>query len=426
MKNELTIFALILMLLFCSIMAVNASTWQPNGSTWAISTVDSLGQDPSLTLDSNGRPHISYQDLENDDLKYAFWDGSSWIRTTVDSVSYVGYTSSLALDSNDRPHISYSFRWIPFNSKYAVLEGNSWKITNVDFNGSMSSSLALDSKGRPHISYSSTSLWYVFWNGTFWKSTIVDSSGNVGEYLSLAMDSKDQPHICYCLYEKSIYSDHKNGILKYARFSGANWEFMTIDSVGLSTDINLVLDSNDRPHITYCDGNAPYHLKYAVLENNSFNSITVDPDIAAGIYSSLAIDCNNRPHIAYYDITNSTYYDDTNTLRLDTATGILKYARFTGADWEILTVNSQKAGFDMSLVLDGNDQPHISYYDLVNHDLKYAVLASSTPMAPLDSQATASNGEVTLLYVASIVLALILGLIAIIIVKKAKSKGKSG
>ena len=71
-------------------------------SVWHIETVDSygkVGEDPSIALDSNDHPHISY--YGNGNLKYAYYDGSSWHIETVDSD---GWGSSIALDSNDHPH----------------------------------------------------------------------------------------------------------------------------------------------------------------------------------------------------------------------------------------------------------------------------------------------------------------------------------
>ena len=66
-----------------------------------------MGRDTSLALDASGRPHISYLDSTNKDLKYAFYDGSGWQIQTVDSAGEVGEHNSLALDASGQPHISY-------------------------------------------------------------------------------------------------------------------------------------------------------------------------------------------------------------------------------------------------------------------------------------------------------------------------------
>src|SRR5665647_2902206 len=394
--SEFVVFFLIIMLLILPMTnaqitssyvsptgSTEASIWSPVASEWTISTVDSSSYDPSLELDKNEMPHISYKDQTKADLKYAFWDGSSWVTQTVDSTYNAGYNPSLELDNNSQPHISYGVRGsLSYNSNgqymevdslnYAVREGNSWKITAVG--DVFSSVMKLDSNDQPHISYSSGgSLWYVYWNGSSWIKMNVDSAGHYGPYLSLALDSCNQPSIAYYKYKNT--ENFSNGALMYAWFSGAGWEIMTVDSEVDGNDINLVLDHSGQPHISYSNKYAPYSLKYAVLEDGLWRITAVDPSIPVGVFSSLALDSEDQPHIVYCDITNNTNYDATSS--------ILKYAWFSGTDWKTMTIESNLG--DFSLVLDKNDRPHISYVDLQNHDLKYAVLASSpspTPTVP--------------------------------------------
>jgi len=71
-----------------SISMVFSSGWG-----WSIQTVDSdgeVGLYTSIALDSAGRPHISYCDWTNGDLKYAHWTGSYWEIQTVDSGDFMG------------------------------------------------------------------------------------------------------------------------------------------------------------------------------------------------------------------------------------------------------------------------------------------------------------------------------------------------
>lgn len=98
---------IILLFLLSSVLPLNVSCAE---TTWSIQVVDSVGTvgySSSLALDLNGRVHISYLDDTNDDLKYAWWNGSGWVIQVVDSPGMVGRFPSLALDSSGRAHISY-------------------------------------------------------------------------------------------------------------------------------------------------------------------------------------------------------------------------------------------------------------------------------------------------------------------------------
>jgi hypothetical protein len=48
-----------------------------------------------------------YYDETSHDLKYGYVDASGWHTQTVDSAGDVGMYTSLALDASGRPHISY-------------------------------------------------------------------------------------------------------------------------------------------------------------------------------------------------------------------------------------------------------------------------------------------------------------------------------
>jgi len=90
-----------------------------DGTSWLTETVDSAGSvggSTSLALDASDHPHISYFDYDNFDLKYAHLDSSGlgqaqgWQIETVDGracLVNVGLYTSLALDASGRPHISY-------------------------------------------------------------------------------------------------------------------------------------------------------------------------------------------------------------------------------------------------------------------------------------------------------------------------------
>jgi hypothetical protein len=142
-----------------------------DGSSWISETVDSsmdAGYYTSLALDTSSQPHISYFDWWNQALKYARLEGTTWISETVDpgvpGVIGAGRYTSLALDATSRPHISYCLCDILSRQcddlKYAYFDGTSWLSETVDAGDppgagwvGSHTSLALDANGHPHISY---------------------------------------------------------------------------------------------------------------------------------------------------------------------------------------------------------------------------------------------------------------------------------
>jgi hypothetical protein len=340
--------------------------WEPGGistPTWVTQTVDSssdVGFYTSLALDSSDSPHISYFDGLNRELKYAMWNGSSWVSQTVDSGN-VGLFTSLALDNSDAPHISY-YNDLNDDLKYAMWNGSSWVVQTVDGSSSAGeyTSLTLDSSDAPHISYhdfANGDLKYAMWNGSSWVSQTVDSSGFVGQYTSLALDSSDIPHISYY--------DLSNNYLKYAMWNGSSWVSQTVDSSGGGgLFISLALDSSDAPHISYYG----IALKYAMWNGSSWVIQTPDSSgSVVGRYTSLALDSSDTPHISYYDAGN----------------GDLKYAIWNGTSWVIQTVDSGgDVGSFTSLALDSDGRPNISYHDSSRQELKIAQQRLTAVISP--------------------------------------------
>jgi len=254
-----------------------------------------------------------------------------------------------------------------FLYSYPVL-ADLWNIETVDSESKWihgGNSIALDDSGNPSISYDASPtdfmqsvIKYAKWTGSKWDIETVDSAGNLG-LSKLAIDSSNNPHIAYTWVDATGYIRN----LKYAKWTGSKWDIETVDSAGGDTgkQPSLALDSSNNPHIAYVEGT--YTIKYAKWTGSKWDITTV----SSGGYSlapSLALDSSNNPHIAY-------------PFRVGSSDTVLKYAKWTGSKWDITTVdpgdpNLNRHGGRASLVLDTNDNPHISYDDCTKGSLKYA------------------------------------------------------
>ncbi|KKK47149.1 hypothetical protein LCGC14_3158110, partial [marine sediment metagenome] len=177
-----------------------------------------------------------------------------------------------------------------------------------------------------------------------WQIEIVDGSGAGGTFTNIALDIHGTPHFSY----KSNYSQ------MYATWDdfALDWQTAVVDSGGggsFGSGNSLALDVMGRPHISYARTLSVYALKYAYW-NGAWQVQTVSAPGPVIEYTSIALDTFGRPRISYYERWSSP-----------TSPASLKYAAWNGAFWQIQTIDTT-GGRWSTLVLDGSDYPHISYY----------------------------------------------------------------
>jgi hypothetical protein len=339
------------------------------GPEWYITTVDDdgpVGMMCNIALDAADRPHIVYHDRtwpprELMSLRYAFYDGVAWRITEVDTGD-AGEYCDIAIDSSGRPHISYNkcFDWKTCRGqlKYAYYDGSSWHVEVVDDSGyaGLHTSIALDSHDRPHIAHRENlggyngSLKYSYYDGSSWHTEIIETGADLGYYTSIAIDSHDNPHISYYYHDY----DTRDRRLKYARYDGSRWRVETVDnSRGAGSHTSLALDAADRPHISYTE-DITTCLKYAYFDGSRWRITVVVPE-NADHSTSLALDGVGRPHISFCE----------ELLGLPVVIGHLKYAYYDGVEWQITYIEKGGDNFIVglynSLALDSYGDPHIAY-----------------------------------------------------------------
>ena len=276
-------------------------------SGWEIEIVDSagyVGRFNSIALDSTDKPHISYCSCTNsscntcNDLKYAWYDGNIWNIEWADTTGDVGGYTSLALLEN-KPHISY-YDFTNGNLKFAYKDSLGTPHTGVVDNSADDvgryTSLALGFSNR-HISYYNATdehLMYAYFNGTSWSTQTLDSTTYTGAHSSLDLCRSSSPGGARIAY-------FSNGDMKYAhKYIFGGWNFVTYNS-DAPAGISLALDLNCLIHISYYN---MYNgdLKYFYDTSSGFITEIIDNEGDVGDYiSSLVLDADGHPHISYYD-----------------------------------------------------------------------------------------------------------------------------
>ncbi len=306
---------------------------QPDGLSygWLIDRVDTPQffynmTSRSLAYDKNGYPHFAYG---GDHLYHAWYDGS-WHQETVDAGFGVGQYAAIAMDKNNYAHISY---YDCFNGdlKYAYYNGSNWVLSLID-------TPATTTNAPEEVAPQPLSTFEQLGKdlapqrlapqpegaNSILSPTLTEISG-VGKYSSIALDSHNYPHISYY--------DQVNRSLKHAYWNGSQWIRETVDKTKEAGKYSsIAIDDNDHPRISYLTDSIDA-LYYASYNGSSWSKTEINSDFGnavAGGFSSLAIDDNNDAHISYY------YYN-----LIDNA-GYLKYATKSSGSWKTSIVDSSK------------------------------------------------------------------------------------
>jgi len=240
------------------------------GTSCTVEVVDStdfVGMYASLALDSHGHPHIAYYDTglldtcDDEKVKYAAWNGSQWRIDVVDQ-GCLGVYPSIAVDAQDAPHISY-FDEVSDELRLADWENNSWHaytpywLPSFGFSGHPSSLLS-DAQGRLHLAFiagasgGGGTVWYTRKVEGGWEPLVQVDSQPGASRLAMVLDSAGAPHLAY---NHSHFDSGLNDTVskvRYKRFDGSAWlaheEVASMEYLGW---ISLLVGTDGYPRLVY-------------------------------------------------------------------------------------------------------------------------------------------------------------------------------
>jgi hypothetical protein len=242
-----------------------------------------------------------------------------------------------------------------------------WEVQAVDpGGGGKYSSLRMDSFGNAHASYYNEPLHelkYAFWDHRLRRWFIMTLDEHCSGFTSLALDSQQRPHISYIEYG--------TGRLKYAHFDGRSWKSETIPIAGKQIDYftSIALASDDRPIISYYEylntaaSENVLHLRTVKFTGAYWELSTVDGHSGSGKFNAIAMGHDGNLQVAYANVKDES--------------ASLRYARWNGNSWdsEILEGKDHpQASYSVNLVLSRDDVPYITYIDAAKRLIRYATI----------------------------------------------------
>jgi hypothetical protein len=244
-------------------------------SGWQHETVAS---GPSYLYDfavgSDGRAHVVYNlydEGDDDQLIYAYRTAAGWQKEILATGDRYGWAPSLTLDSQGRPHVSY-INWLKTRDEliYGYRDEDGWHMELVDDADPgyfSSTSLAVGNDGRPHIVYSGIDggLWIEIFYATKESSGwTMESAGHYywppeheGLLPTLALGPDNTPHITY----SDVY-DPYFGSIRYGVRDDTGWHYEKAGTDYTGTPA-IVVDRAGRPHLAYSSDNG---LRHAMLQ----------------------------------------------------------------------------------------------------------------------------------------------------------------
>lgn len=378
----------------------NANCSAGNTVTTADSNGD-VGRYPSLQLDSNGNPAVSYLDATNGKLKVLRCGNALCTAgntfASVGNGGIVGYFSSLALDGGNNPTVSY---WDRTHGDLNILRcsnafcstGNT--ITAPDSIGIVGqyTSLKLDANGNPVVSYydaTNSDLKVLHCGSTTCginSNTVGDPASQVGQFSAIKLDSLGNPVVSYW--------DETNGDLKVLHCGDSicnNNNVLTsvYTSGNTGWDTSLAIDASGNPVISFYDfTNSVMKLLHCTNANCTGINSPISPDSLSHRFTSVALDGAGNPVIASAGQADQG-------LRVVHCGNASCSAGNTVASPDFPSYPFSADVRGVSLILDSSGNPVVSFYRADKNQLKVLHCVDAACAGPGNSLAVLDPGTVS-------------------------------
>ncbi|MEO6174276.1 MAG: T9SS type A sorting domain-containing protein [Flavobacterium circumlabens] len=268
----------------------------------------------------------------------------------------------LAIGKNKLSYVAYKDDWADGKGTVQKFNGVSWELVGIQgFSpGSVDDiSIALDQNNIPYVAYKNnlnSKIIVQKFNGTNWIP-VGNEGFSIGsaEYISIVIDNNNVPYVVYSGKKTTDYTNK----LTVQKYNGSDWELVGLarfsEGSGDNYSSSIAIDNNNIPYIAYNNSGAVGGYKSIVQKfNGSSWEILGSSGFSEGVAGdvSLAIDSNNTPYVSYLDVENS--YGST-------------VQKFNGKSWELVG----KAGFSNGqaspvIKIDKNNIPYVAYKDYAN------------------------------------------------------------
>ena len=370
----------------------------------------------AFAISPDGALHVVYQDSSSADLVYQRGDTTGWTAPAIiDGSGSVGEAPSMVVDSVGALHISYH-NGSGGELKYATNASGAFVTQVVDTSGTVGrrSAITMDAAGILHIFYTDStnaSVHHAYRQGDgTWARATVFSSTPVQAAQSIRLTTTPEGGLLACMvlntglgagdmvatletvttpwlqaenylmrthavttgtpagcavvnagpaHSELWWNQPPQGDVYRAVTALMSPGYETVDGAGTRGEhASLFAQSDGTLHVAYYDGSASA-LRYATrTPGQPWATEEVNNAASVGRWASLKVDASSTVHIAYYDASNTA----------------LQYVSGVAGAWALpeLVDNAAAVGEYAALALDGAGAPHIAYFDNSSNRLKVA------------------------------------------------------